>query len=62
MISLFSSAGENMVRWNEHARGIPKGIQVGCDGKSEVLSLPHDFDTVVHYGVSCALHKIEVIG
>ncbi|GFR57990.1 Pro-Pol polyprotein, partial [Elysia marginata] len=55
-------AGENMVRWNEYARGIPKGIQVGCDGRAEVLSLPHDFDTVVHYGVSCALHKIEVWG
>lgn len=55
-------AGEKMVRWSEYARGISKGIQVGCEGKSEVLSIPHDFDTIVHYGVSCALHKIEVWG
>ncbi|RUS89758.1 hypothetical protein EGW08_002461 [Elysia chlorotica] len=55
-------AGENMVRWNEQARGIPKGIQVGCNGMAEVLSIPYDFDTVVHYGVPCALHKIEVWG
>ncbi|GFN99604.1 hypothetical protein PoB_002611000 [Plakobranchus ocellatus] len=55
-------AGANMVRWNENSRGIPKGIQVGCDGKSEVLNLPQDFDVAKHYGVSCGLNKLEVWG
>ena len=49
-----------MILWNQHERGIPKGIQVGKDGSSVVLNLPSDFEQIKHYGVDCELHNIEV--
>ncbi|CAG5122932.1 unnamed protein product [Candidula unifasciata] len=55
-------AGEKMVRWNEAIRGIPKGISIGCDGKPEVLRISPDFDSVLHYTVPHAIHRIEVWG
>lgn len=33
---------------------------MGKEGRSLVLFVPADFDSVEHYGVNCALHKIEV--
>lgn len=33
---------------------------MGKEGRSLVLFIPADFDSVEHYGVNCALHKIEV--
>ena len=48
--------------WNQYERGLPKGIQVGKDGSSVVLSIPSDFDKIQHYGVDCELHNIEVCG
>ncbi|CAL1536156.1 unnamed protein product [Lymnaea stagnalis] len=55
-------AGEKMIRWSEHAREIPKGITVGCEGKAQVLRLSVEFDKIYHYEVPCELHKIEVWG
>ncbi|CAG5133172.1 unnamed protein product [Candidula unifasciata] len=55
-------AGPKMVRWNENAKEFPKGISVGCDGKSEVLRLTPEFDKIYHYSAPCEIHKIEVLG
>ncbi|BFZ04605.1 hypothetical protein BsWGS_07644 [Bradybaena similaris] len=55
-------AGEKMVRWNEAARDVPKGISIGCDGRAEVLRLSLDFDSVLHYGTPYKIHRIEVWG
>lgn len=48
-----------MVRWTELARDIPKGITIGCNGKTQVLRLSNEFDKIFHYEVPCELHKIE---
>ena len=58
-ISIFVASGP-MVLWNQHERGIPKGIQVGKTGSSTVLHIPHEFDSVKHYGVDCELITVEV--
>ncbi len=50
-----------MLMWNDVVRGLPRGIEIGTDVRNPVLSLPHDFEDVKHYGVSCSLQKIEVI-
>lgn len=55
-------AGGPLILWNQHERGIPKGIQVGKDGSSVVLNLPSDFEQIKHYGVDCELHNIEMWG
>ena len=49
-----------MVLWNISDRNFPTGIHVGKDGKSIVLHIPGDFDSLKHYGVTCELHKVEV--
>lgn len=51
-----------LATWNEYSRDLRKGIYMGKDGKSLVLFIPADFDSVEHYGVNCALHKIEMWG
>ncbi|ESO97348.1 hypothetical protein LOTGIDRAFT_231545 [Lottia gigantea] len=55
-------AGEKMLMWNEFSRDLPKGIQIGKGNQNKVLFLPQEFDEIHHYGVPCALHKIEVWG
>ncbi|KAH9525423.1 hypothetical protein Btru_001401 [Bulinus truncatus] len=57
-----TQVGEKMVRWTEFSREIPKGITIGCEGKSQVIRLTDDFDKIYHYDVPCELHKIEVWG
>ncbi|KAI8749274.1 restriction of telomere capping protein 5 [Biomphalaria glabrata] len=57
-----NQVGEKMVRWTEFSREIPKGITIGCEGKTQVLRLAEDFDKIFHYDVPCELHKIEVWG
>ncbi|XP_041347657.1 uncharacterized protein LOC121367505 [Gigantopelta aegis] len=55
-------SGEKMMLWNVHTRGLPMGIQIGKMSSSIVLSIPHEFDSVSHYGVACTLNKVEVWG
>lgn len=55
-------SGPNMVQWNSMSRNIPKGLQVGQDGKATVLRVDEDFTTLYHYDVPCQLHRIEVWG
>ena len=55
-----SSAGSEMVRWNESSRLASDGISVGCSGCAEVLRIPKDFDRIFHFGVSCELYRMEV--
>ena len=55
----FLTAVGPMTLWNEHSRDMKKGIYIGKD-KSIELFIPGDFDSVEHYGVPCALHKVEV--
>lgn len=57
---LFSSAGSKMVLWNMSSRNLPKGIQVGQDGKPLVLKINDEFESVSHYGVPCVFHRMEV--
>lgn len=55
-----NSGGAPLVTWNEYSRDLRKGIYLGKEGRSLVLFIPADFDSVEHFGVNCALHKIEV--
>ncbi|XP_060074137.1 uncharacterized protein LOC132553874 [Ylistrum balloti] len=55
-------SGGPLVQWNEHSRDVKKGIHVGKDSKSLVLSIPSDFDKVEHYHIPCEIHKLEVWG
>jgi len=59
---LFLTAGGPLVMWNMSDRTAPKGIFVGQAGKTEVLSIPQEFDSVKHYGVVCQLTHVEVKG
>ncbi|PVD32798.1 hypothetical protein C0Q70_08244 [Pomacea canaliculata] len=55
-------AGSKMVLWNMSSRNLPKGIQVGQDGKPLVLKINDEFESVSHYGVPCVFHRMEVWG
>lgn len=55
-------SGAPLVTWNEYSRDLRKGIYLGKEGRSLVLFIPADFDSVEHFGVNCALHKIEMWG
>lgn len=55
-------AGGPMVLWNEYSRDIRQGIHIGKDPKSLIIVIPSDFDKVEHYGVNCAINKLEVWG
>ncbi|XP_052223040.1 uncharacterized protein LOC127838930 isoform X2 [Dreissena polymorpha] len=55
-------SGGPLLMWNLSDRAAPKGIYIGQTGKANIITVPTEFNAVLHYGVKCELHQIEMWG
>ena len=52
--------GSDLVFLNWSQRSLPKGIQIGNQGRSRVLEIDGEFTRVKHFGIELQLHRTEV--